>query len=239
MAVYLCRSYRSPRLRFNRAVVSAGKSRKQAHKKIALVFTGRKIRNSSLKKLTALSQARKSRSLPIKPLVLIPKGYINSFAAELFIKPQFVQVVDSFKGGKVSRLKGLSNASKFSLTKKLYRHFSVYQVSVYRTKFKALQLFSSYQLRGVRQDEDYFSIDKSVLGEFGLIAQEDNSIEEILSSLLLLLERELPSGRIKVVSYGHFSVEEKNQWFEVQSLLIKLITVCPSDCLPHPHFFSI
>lgn len=237
MATYLCRSYRSSRLRFNKVTVFARKVQKQSHKKIALASTGRKFKSCSLKRITALSRCRKVRLSSTKLLVLIPRG-VNSFTSELFLKIQFVQVVNSFKSRKLLGGCNLSNVSRFNLTSKIHRHYSVYRFLVYKTNFKPLQLFSSYTLNGVRQNADYFFIDKGVLGGVGLIAQENNSVEEILSSLLLFLEEELTSGRIEVAFYRHFKVQEKNQWFEIQSLLIKFASICPSDSLPHPHFFS-
>ena len=148
---------------------------------------------------------------------------------------------------KTSRLVKKTSIAKaalvFRLSRKGYKSLVVFRTSKAKNKhvLKKIILISSYNSRSIKQDLNYFYLDKSELAKFGLVLREDNSFNEIILCLLLLWESKLESSRISVISYRYLQLAEQNQWVERKSVLVNFL-VLPSDSkkgFPSPRLFSI
>ncbi|HEY9709940.1 MAG TPA: hypothetical protein V6D48_17170 [Oculatellaceae cyanobacterium] len=100
---------------------------------------------------------------------------------------------------------------------------------------KNIVLFETYNnCTGFRQDSSYMIIEKSALTDFGFVAREDNSLEEIIGGLLLLWQNS-GSQRISIVFYRCLWIDS----FECKSYLISSQLFFPTERFPSPSYFVI
>lgn len=83
----------------------------------------------------------------------------------------------------------------------------------------------------IKQDKEFWIIDKLRLSEFGLIPTADNSLGEIISSLILSWsDGRLDSTQMKIAFYKHSILGEDNQFFTIQSFIVD----CMNNTLKFP-----
>jgi hypothetical protein len=246
MAVYRCRSYKSrPYRKIKSLKISCRRFRSRVSRRILPIFY------KCSPRLTAFTKRGRSFNLGKKRVsgkrnFLRQNIYpVRSFKARKFKSSQALRIypVRSFKARKFrSKAPGIVLASSWVLSKKVYRHSNIYRPLFFQgSTQKRIILSLSINSRNLNQNSGYFFLSKLDLIEFGLIPSENNSLEEILASLLLFWENKLESSRINIVFYRSLKFKENSQWFESKSMLVNGLSL-PSDStqgFPSPRSFSI
>lgn len=222
MPTYSCRSYQLPYQQIRVATLSAKEFKESSYERTSLTAF---IKNSNL---TCQSVAVFTQGLnfPIETPYVFLNLYVLGFKFESSLLKQ--------KPGIATR--------QFKLADQLYWHlnyYSVHNAFNYSVNPESIKLFNNYGLKGISQDKSHLILDKNILEEFGLTPVDNNSLEELLYFLLLFFEKELQSGRIKVVSCGYSKIKEKSQWLEVHFFLINLSVDTFHKPFPSPQLFSI
>jgi hypothetical protein len=101
---------------------------------------------------------------------------------------------------------------------KYYRKQSVYQGVNFKKGRFSHGIIVPYISKSIIQDSEFWIIRKSTLSRVGLDPKVDNSLEEILTSLILLWSNDkLDSSRIRIIFYRHLRFIEDDKCFDVQS----------------------
>ena len=92
---------------------------------------------------------------------------------------------------------------------------------------------SPYISRSVIQDEEFWIIEKSALSRVGLEPRVDNSLGELVSSLILSWsDSKLDSSRIKIVLFKRTILEENKVFFDTQSFIIDWLARTQNNQFP-------
>ena len=87
---------------------------------------------------------------------------------------------------------------------------------------------------------NYFIFNKADLFKFGLPQKQDNSIEELLLSLLFFAEVNLESSKINVVYYRYLNFYEDSQWRQGRFILVNVLSLnSQAQAIPSPVSLSI
>lgn len=225
MPIYSCRSYRRRVRKVNIIKISSRKIKGRVSKKIIPIF---------YKCISRRSLFRKNiRSFRLAT---------SSFTEGMFFSNLASSLIQSSRQGGFQKASRLTLISSWSLSNKVYRHSRLYRFSnFYNGAFNRMILFSSDNSININQNLTYFVLSKSDLEKFGLFPKERNSFEEILLSLLFFWENALDSSRINIKLYCHLKFVERSQWFEVQSVLINVLSLASSSTeqFPSPDSFLI
>lgn len=207
------------------------------------VFSCRSYRPVTVKRCLVRSRLRKFRGSRLTQLISRSIRSLKPGNSGRFKRALIKGNVYHFKRQKVtSKVRTLTPVSSFPIAGKLYRVPNFFSCLTYQygSKIrKSLILVSSLNSKEINQDKDYLTLNKLDWVDFGLVPSDNNSLEEILSALILSWQAELDSERIAVVFYRYLKVEQKAQWFEAQSYLINVFSALVDNKFPSPHTFRI
>jgi len=231
MAIYSVRRFRRRYRKGNVVRVRLGRFRSRVSKRIVQLFYRSLSRRSGFRKNARFSKSISSSSSVGKLIFSSVRSPSRSFKGKSGSRRRFftgrtIQTVGSFKALKVKQQLSI---------------IQIYKVSRFQNSSnKRLKLLLSYNSRNLNQDKDYFILSKLDLFKFGLPQAQDNSIDELLLSLLFFWRFNLESSRISVVYYRHLNFYKDSQWVQGQFILVNILALSSKrEEFPSPVLLSI
>jgi|GEM_PF-6741140 len=197
-------------------------------------FSVRSYRNKPQRRFN-----HKTHSIKIRGSSTRKSPQVFTFSKSLISSPKFRLIKGSafgrfFKNQPSARVRIRVTPRKYS-SRPFTRKVEFYSSLKFSNgRVRRIQLLSTEQSQTLVQDANYFIISKADLEKVGLVPRVDNSLEELVSALLIYWVNSLESNRITVSFYRYVKIEESSKWFELQSFLINLISTIPKGSFPSP-----
>jgi len=172
----------------------------------------------------------RSNSIKFLPKLQIVNGYQfknHYFKNVLSTKPSaFV----GFKESKLTVIRLLPVRAYCFATQKHGRQARFIRHLSFKNSSLSRVTISPYVSKDAIQDKDFWIISKADLARVGLVPKAENSLAELVTSLILFWDNDrLDSSRIKVIFYRHILFIDDGQCFDVQSYLIDFFNVFSSS----------